>query len=66
MLRKNREVDTENNIIYIASHNLIFQIYKFLGYIFIFLCLFKSNIKFIKPYFYKFNIYNFTQLHFQF
>ena len=38
------EVDTENNIIYIASHNLIFQIYKFLGYIFIFLCLFKSNV----------------------
>ena len=35
------EVDSKNNIIFIASNKAIFQIYKFLGYIFIFFYLFK-------------------------
>lgn len=38
------EVDSKNNIIFIASNKAIFQIYKFLGYIFIFLYLFKTKV----------------------
>lgn len=37
-------VDLEKNVIYVASNNLIFQVFKLIGYIFILLCLIKSRI----------------------
>lgn len=37
-------IDDKNNVIYIASNELIFQIYKLLGYLFIYLYLLKSKV----------------------